>query len=157
MAVAAILAVPAGHSGFDGHAVAGSEGLQGFGHGVGTDLDHGAGELVTHAERLMGDATPDAAGFIHVQIGAADANGVDLDENLTSVRSRRGRVVGEAEVERAVKADGVHGRLNYSLRKSRAISIRVARMAGTRQAPRAMRRRAQPTMVSTMGSWVDVS
>ena len=108
VSVATVFAVAARHGGLDRDALAGGEWLAGFGLGSGPGGDHGAGKFMAQSKGLLGYAAANAARLIHVEVGAADTDGVDFEENLIGDGSGGSRLVAGAKVEGSMEADGAH-------------------------------------------------
>jgi hypothetical protein len=74
---AALVARAAGHRGIDGDSVAGLQ----VGNGV-ADLDDGACRFMAYGKGVLDDHRADAAGGVVMNVGAADADGTNTDEDI---------------------------------------------------------------------------
>ena len=70
-------------------------------------LDHDAGHLVPEDERLLDDVGADAAVFVVVDVGAADAHRAYLDEDLPLAWNRQGPLLDPYVARLVERCDGV--------------------------------------------------
>ena len=101
LALLAAHAAPAGHAGFHGHLVAFFQRPHLVAH-----LHHGAGRLVAQHHGVLDDKVPDAPVLPVVDVGAADARVVDLEEHIVRRVERRSRPVFECDGEGLLEHEG---------------------------------------------------